>query len=246
MGAGIVERADRRQLDPPFRRHRDQALDAVLHEAGDQFVAERQRPNADVRILEQARQPGRMMRNADSAIITNAQCGEHRDVELRVSRIGTMTGLLERPRDVRRAGQLASTIPAGHPARHLQRLRPTHAGQHAGDERSVAGRAARRRDRHGGRAFVTFSPASSRRTATIVSSSVVSGEEVRAPICSIHDCTPWPIPGSSRPGASSHRVAISIAHGIAGLRATAGRIPIPTVSRSVVARAAAARVTPAV
>ena len=93
--------------------------------------------------------------------------------------------------------------------------------------------------------IVTFSPASRRRTATIVSSSVVNGEGVSAPICSIHDCTPWPMPGRNRPGASSHRVAISIAV-IAGLRATAGRMPIPTVSRSVVASAVAARLTPAV
>ncbi len=93
--------------------------------------------------------------------------------------------------------------------------------------------------------IVTFSPASSRRTATIVSSSVASGEGVRAPICSIHDCTPWPMPGRNRPGASSHRVAISIAV-IAGFRATAGMMPIPTVSRSVVASAVAARLTPAV
>lgn len=53
------------------------------------------------------------------------------------------------------------------------------------------------------------------------------------------------MPGSTRPGASSHMVAISIAV-MAGLRATAGRIPSPTVSRSVTASADAARLIPAV
>ena len=47
---------------------------------------------------------------------------------------------------------------------------------------------------------VTRSPASSRVTAVMTSSSVVSGDGVRAPICPIHDCTPWPMPGSTRPG----------------------------------------------
>ena len=73
----------------------------------------------------------------------------------------------------------------------------------------------------------------------MTSSSVVSGDGVRAPICPIHDCTPWPMPGSTRPGASRHSVEISIAV-IAGLRATAGRMPRPTGSRSVTASAAAA------
>src|SRR5690606_30426049 len=39
--------------------------------------------------------------------------------------------------------------------------------------------------------IVTRSPASRRLTAVTTSSSVVSGEGVRAPICAIHRCTPW-------------------------------------------------------
>ena len=53
------------------------------------------------------------------------------------------------------------------------------------------------------------------------------------------------MPGRTRPGEMLHRVAISIAV-IAGVRATAGRIPIPTEIDSVTANAVAARLTPAV
>ena len=149
----------------------------------------------------------------------------------------TLAGLVQRPADVRRAGRLGEHDPAGDPARHLQRLRTAHAGQHGGT--IDGGRSSCTSSRSTWRpCIVTFSPASSRRTATIVSSSVVNGEGVRAPICSIHDCTPWPMPGSNRPGASSHRVAISIAV-IAGLRATAGQDADPDRSRSVVASAVA-------
>jgi hypothetical protein len=82
-------------------------------------------------------------------------------------------------------------------------------------------------------------------TTVIVSSSLAKGDRGRTPICAIHSWTPWPMPGRKRPGARLHKVAISIAV-IAGLRATAGRIPTPTFSRSVTASAVAARLTPAV
>ncbi len=82
-------------------------------------------------------------------------------------------------------------------------------------------------------------------TATRTSSSAVSGETGRTPICAIHDCTPWPMPGSSRPGPSPHSVAISMAV-MGAVRATAGRMPTPTVSCSVTVSAAAARLGPAV
>ena len=79
----------------------------------------------------------------------------------------------------------------------------------------------------------------------IVSSSAVTGDGRRAPIWAIHSWTPWPIPATTRPGASPASVASSIAV-IAGLRTTAGRIPIPTVRRSVTASAVAASEIPAV
>jgi hypothetical protein len=53
------------------------------------------------------------------------------------------------------------------------------------------------------------------------------------------------MPATTRPDASPASVAISIAVNT-GLRATAGRMPSPTVSRSVTASAAAASVTPVV
>ena len=73
----------------------------------------------------------------------------------------------------------------------------------------------------------------------MTSSSVVSGDVVAAPIWAIQDWIPCPIPPTTRPGARLARVAISMAV-IAAVRATAGRIPSPTVRRSVVASAAAA------
>ena len=79
----------------------------------------------------------------------------------------------------------------------------------------------------------------------MTSSRVVSGLGVRAPICSIHVCTPWPMPAMRRPGARFARVAISIAV-MAGLRATAGRMPSPTVVRCVRASAAEASAMPEV
>ena len=238
VGTGVVEGADRRQLDPPLGRHRDQTLDAVAPAKR----ATRSSKNGSARTptFGSSSSPashGAMIRNADCAIVLDAQRREHRDVELGS---GALAGLFERPRDVRRAGRLGEHDPVGDPAGHLQRLRAAHAGQHRWHDGRRLIELHVDRDRRAGRAIVTSSPASSRRTATIVSSSVVTGEGVRAPICSIHDCTPWPMPGRNRPGASSHRVAISIAV-IAGLRATAGRMPIPTVSRSVVASAVAAR-----
>ncbi len=53
------------------------------------------------------------------------------------------------------------------------------------------------------------------------------------------------MPATTRPGASAASVAISIAV-TAAVRATAGRMPMPTVSRSVRASAVAARLMPAV
>ena len=94
-------------------------------------------------------------------------------------------------------------------------------------------------------ALVTVSPRSNRRTAVITSARVVTGDGVRAPICAIQSGTPWPMPGRTRPGARPHKVESSIAV-IAGLRATAGRMPSPSVSRSVTASAAAASDMPVV
>jgi hypothetical protein len=53
------------------------------------------------------------------------------------------------------------------------------------------------------------------------------------------------MPGTKRPGASAQSVAISIAV-TAAVRTTAGRMPRPTVSRSVTLNAAADSVGPAV
>ena len=90
----------------------------------------------------------------------------------------------------------------------------------------------------------TRSPASSRRTATSVSSSAASCEAGYAPIWRIHDATPWPSPPISRPGCSSASAASSIA-AIAGLRATAGRTPMPTLIVDVTASAVATVAMPA-
>lgn len=76
-------------------------------------------------------------------------------------------------------------------------------------------------------------------------SNAVSGEAALTPIWAIQDCTPCPRPGITRPGASSHSVASSIAV-TAGFLVTTGRMPMPTRSRSVTASAVAARLTPAV
>ena len=74
---------------------------------------------------------------------------------------------------------------------------------------------------------------------------MVSGDGVAAPICAIHSWIPWPIPATTRPGAMLARVAISIAV-IAAVRATAGRMPMPTMSRSVRAERGRRQAEPAV
>ena len=83
MGAGIIEGADRRQLDPPLGRHRDQALDAVLGEAGNQVVEERKRPKTDVRVLQQPGQPRGHDPERRLTIVLDAQRREHRNMEIR-------------------------------------------------------------------------------------------------------------------------------------------------------------------
>lgn len=92
---------------------------------------------------------------------------------------------------------------------------------------------------------LTFSPARSLVTVVVTSSSVVSGDFGRTPICPIHSCTPWPMPGRKRPGPSASSVANSIAV-TAAVRATAGTMPRPTVRRSVDVSAAETRDGPAV
>ena len=75
------------------------------------------------------------------------------------------------------------------------------------------------------------------------SSSNASADFGAAPSLRIQSGTPWPTPGSNRPGWRRARKANSMASS-AGLRSGTGQMPMPTLIRSVSARAAVADDTP--
>ena len=204
------------------------------------LVDVRVRVRCRVRAVEQSGDERRHRRAHRPSVVSDRERGEHRHPE----RIGRPC-VLDRLTNVGRAGALGQHDAVGRRAQRAPATSALGRRRAPAADRPVAASSATSRIVNTDPSNVTVSPCRSRRTIVIASSRVVSGDGVRAPICSIHSCTPCRCPASSRPGASCASVAISIAV-IAGLRATAGRMPIPTVNVSVRASAVAARLIPAV
>jgi hypothetical protein len=150
--------------------------------------------------------------------------------------------LLARPAHVAGAGQLGQDRAVGEAARQPQRPWPAHARQ---DRRRAAGLVVQ--------AHLVQVDVGAVRSDRLTGQQGADGAdrlaergELRgwqgATWC-IHAATPCPSPGTARPGNRRASVASSIAVA-AGLRSTAGRMPSPTVIRSVAARAVAAEAMP--
>ena len=241
MGEGIIERADRRQLDPPLGRHRDQPFDAMLREPGDQVVEERQRPTADVRVLQQAGQPRRHDPERRLAIVPTH------------SAENTATWKCRRPWPAWSSAHVTYDGLAGSASTTPSATRPAICSDFGPRTPASTGGAI-----GGGWSSCT----SSRSTWRPSQRHVLAGEQPahgddrllerrqrrggRTPICSIHDCTPWPMPGRTparrqlAQGGDLHRRDRRVA-GDGGEDADARR----SAARSTPARSAA-RLTPAV
>ena len=155
-----------------------------------------------------------------------------------------MAGLVERQAHERRARRLAQDDPSRDAPRHRQRLRSLYPSEHGAVVAQEAGRAVPRRGERDDRALSPVRPpagAAPRRAPLRASSVATADVRPSAPSSPAPRGRSRKDAGRGEPGS----VEISIAV-IAGLRATAGRMPRPTRSRSVTASAGAAKLTPAV